>query len=72
MGLERKDVRTYLDADVHRALTAICDQDGVSVADFVESVLVPVIMRRCHDAISLERKLREAGITRMLSDSGPA
>lgn len=43
MSLERKDVRAYLDTDVHQALTAICNRRGITVADFIEAL--PIEMK---------------------------
>lgn len=63
MALERKDVRLKLDADVHTALKEICDVAGVDVGDFCESILVPEIRRRSHEAIELAERLARRGIT---------
>ena len=63
MSLERKDVRAKLDADLHAALTAICDLDGVTQAEFVEAVLIPVLQKRVHDAIELARAVERPGIS---------
>ena len=69
MSLERKDVRGYLDADLHAALIAICEADGITSAEFIERLLVPVIQKRIHDAITLADFLQRHGITR--SDPEP-
>lgn len=63
MSLERKDVRAKLDPELHAALTEICALDGVEIAEFIESLLVPVIRKRCSDAIALARVLRETGFS---------
>jgi len=63
MALERKDVRFKLDPDDHAALKAICDVAGVDVGDFVESIVVPEIRRRVHDAIELAGRLARRGIS---------
>jgi len=63
MALERKDIRAKLDADVHAQLKAICDVDEVDVGDFIESVLLPVIKKRVHDASVLAARLARLGIT---------
>lgn len=50
MSLERQNVNAKLDPEMHRALKAICDAEGVTMAEFIERVLVPVITRRVHEA----------------------
>lgn len=55
MSLERQDVRAKLDPDDHRALVRICDIDGVTIAEFIERLVVPVIRKRVHDANLLAR-----------------
>lgn len=62
MSLGRKDVRFKLDPDDHAALKAICDVAGVDVGDFVESIIVPEIRRRTHEAIELAERLARRGI----------
>lgn len=63
MSLERQDVRAKLDADDHRTLLRICDIDGVTIAEFVEKLLVPVIRKRVHDANLLARDFPLEGIS---------
>lgn len=62
MAIERKDIRAKLDDDMHAALKAICDLDGVDMGIFIEQLLVPVIQKRSHDAIVLADKLQRLGI----------
>ncbi len=62
MAAERKDIRAKLDDDMHAALKAICDLDGVDMGEFIELVLVPVIQKRIHAAIALADKLQRLGI----------
>jgi hypothetical protein len=61
MAIERKDIRAKLDDDMHAALKAICDIDGVDMGVFIEQLLVPVIQKRVHDAIALAEKLPRQG-----------
>lgn len=63
MSVERKDIRGKLDPDLHRALKVICDAEGVTEAEFIERVLVPVIRRRVHEAIEIADAVRGSGIT---------
>jgi hypothetical protein len=70
MSLERQDVRAKLDPDDHRALVRICDVDGVTIAEFVEKLLVPVIRKRVHDANLLARDFPLEGISGNGRESG--
>ncbi len=63
MSLDREDIRGKLDPDTHAALKAICDAEGVTIAEFVESVLVPVIRRRVHEATLIVAGVERAGKT---------
>jgi hypothetical protein len=63
MSLERQDIRAKLDHEMHLKLKAICEVDGVDMGVFIEAVLVPVIEKRCHDAMLLAAKLPRPGIT---------
>lgn len=63
MSLERKDIRAKLDADKHAQLKAICDVDGMDMGLFIESLLLPVIEKRVHDAMMLVSELTHQGIT---------
>ena len=63
MSLERQDARTKLDPSDHAALVAICDIEGVTIAEFIERLLVPVIRKRVHDANVLAKLFPVSGIT---------
>jgi len=63
MSLERQDARTKLDPSDHAALVAICDVEGVTIAEFIERLLVPVIRKRIHDATVLAEKTAHLGIS---------
>lgn len=71
MSLERKDVRASLDADLHAALKEICDLDGVTTAEFIEALLVPVLRKRIHDTMELSERLRRRGISGRDPDNTP-
>lgn len=64
MSLERKDIRLKVDADVHQALTAICEADGVDIAEFVESLIVPVVVKRVHRAHHIATRVPVLGSIR--------
>lgn len=63
MSLERQDVRAKLDADMHEALTAICDAKGITHGEFIESLVVPEIKRLIHEASVITERLRSPGTT---------
>lgn len=63
MSLERKDVRAKLDADLHSALSVLCDVDGCDLGEFIERELVRVIVKRCHAASVIAERTASLGIT---------
>lgn len=62
MSLERKDVRAKLDPELHADLCDICEIDRIDIADFIESLLVPAIRKRCSDASELHERRERRGI----------
>lgn len=50
MSLERKDICSKVDADVHRALKRICDVRGLTIGEFIEKLVVPEVVRIVHEA----------------------
>lgn len=62
MALQRKDFRGKLDPDIHAALKAICEIEGVDMGVFIEQLIVPVVEKRIHDATVLSESLHRAGI----------
>lgn len=69
MSLERQDVRARLDAEMHAALVALCDVDGVTMAEFIENLLVPVIRERVRAASELHSKVKHLGISATQCDT---
>lgn len=63
MTLERKDVRAKLNADVHKALSVLCEVDGVDIGEFVERELVRVVRQRIHDAQVIADRTQRLGIS---------
>lgn len=68
MSLPRKDVRAYLDQPEHAALKLLAQQDGLTEAQLIEAIIVPVIHRRLHDAKIIAAKAELLGITRNLPE----
>ena len=64
MSLERKDVRAYLDADLDAALTALCNVRGTTKADWIESVIAPVLRDIVRENSELHEAFRKGGILR--------
>jgi hypothetical protein len=62
VSLERKDIRSKLDPELHKALQIFADIDGVTESEFVETVLVPVLQKRIADATIAHERLARAGI----------
>jgi hypothetical protein len=69
MAIPRKDVKVYFDETDHAKIKAICDIDGITLADFIESVVVPAVEKRVHDAMMLAQALGAKGISRDLPES---
>lgn len=64
MSLERKDARCYLDAEVHAAMVELCNARGITIADFIEGLVAPEVVRLKHETIELYERLRRAGLIR--------
>lgn len=63
MSLERKDIRAKLDPEMHAALLAICETDGVDIGEFIERELAALIRKRIHNANLLSTKTAHLGIS---------
>lgn len=61
MSIARKDVRAKLDADMHAAMKAIAEADGLDVGEWIESILVPEIKRRIHAARLIAERVARMG-----------
>lgn len=59
--LERKDVRLKLDHDIHAAAKAIAETEGLEIAEWVESVISAVIVKRVHSASLVVERLAASG-----------
>ena len=65
MSLERKDLRIYLDADMHAGLAILADQDRIEMRELAEKVVREYVLDRVHDAIVIAEKAERAGLVRM-------
>jgi hypothetical protein len=63
MSLPRQDVRFKLNHEVHIKIKVMCELMGVEISDFIESIVVPVVETKCHEAMVLADRLHVAGIS---------
>ena len=64
MAEPRKDVKVYLDSEVHSALKAICAQKDVGLAEYIESIVAPHVRGLVRDVMLLADEFRRSGISR--------
>jgi len=64
MAEPRKDVKVYLDPEVHAALKAICAQKDVGLAEYIESIVAPHVRGLVRDVMLLADEFRRSGISR--------
>jgi hypothetical protein len=69
MALDRKDVRAKLDAEMHAALSILCEVDAVDIGEFVERELVKVIRERVHAASVIAERTARLGISGISRES---
>lgn len=62
MALERKDVRTAVDDDVHKALVVFARQAGYTVAEYVEQLIQEDVSAKVSTTIERYRDLARAGL----------
>lgn len=62
MSIERKDVRAKLDPEVHEALIAICDRDGLDIGEYVEREIEKIVMSEMHKYMLSRSKFDRLGI----------
>lgn len=59
--LERKDVRLKLDHDIHAAVLAIAESEGLEIAEWIETVITGVVVKRVHSASLVVDRLTASG-----------
>ena len=69
MSIPRKDVRVYLDWDMHAALRVITDHKGVEMAAWCESLIAAEIQRIAHDSIVVAEGLKAIPGSRGFADN---
>lgn len=65
MALTRKDVRVYLDPEIHRGLTALADVHGVEPAHWIEALVTREVQDQVRAASLLLDRVDVAGIARL-------
>ena len=63
MSLDRKDVRTKLDADIHAILTVLAEVDGCDIGEWAERELIQVIKARVHEANLIHGAVQRLGMS---------
>jgi hypothetical protein len=69
MSLPRKDLRPYFDHDVHAAIKAIAESEGVEPGAWIEQVIVGVVKKRVGQASLVINALNESGALGTFTDS---
>lgn len=62
MSLERKDIRAKLDPEVHEAMVAICERDGLDHGEFVEREIQRVVLDEMNKYMLSRSKFEDLGI----------
>jgi hypothetical protein len=62
MALERKDVRTAVDDEVHKALVIFARHAGTTVAEYVEKLIQDDVSAKVSVTIEHYHELAKAGI----------
>lgn len=65
MALERKDLRLYLDAEVHAALLVLADVDRLEPAKLCEAIVEQYVLDRVHAATLIAHAPAVAGLSRL-------
>lgn len=68
MALERKDVRTAVDDEVHKALVIFAKISGVTVAEYVEKLIQADVSVKVTETIEHYHELARVGIVGKTSD----
>lgn len=65
MALDRKDLRVYFDAEIHQALVALAEIDGVEPGKLAEMAVEEYVLRRVHAAKVVAERVDVAGLSRI-------
>lgn len=64
MSLPRKDVRVFLDPEVHAALKVIAASKDMGLGDYIEQMVVPHVRAVVHDVTVMAEQFQRSGIAR--------
>ena len=64
MSEPRKDVKVYLDADVHEALKIICEAKDIGLGEYIGALVAPHVKSFVHDVTVMAEAFRRSGISR--------
>jgi len=64
MSEPRKDVRVFLDADVHAALKVIAASKDMGLGDYIEQMVAPHVRSVVHDVTVMAEQFQRSGISR--------
>ena len=64
MSEPRKDVKVYLDPEVHAALKIICAQKDIGLGEYIEAIVAPHVESFVHDVTLMADEFRRSGISR--------
>lgn len=65
MALERKDLRVYFDPEIHQALAALAEIDGIEPGKLAEQAVEEYVLRRVHAAKVVAERVDVAGLSRI-------
>lgn len=70
MALPKKDVRVYLEHDIHAAGKLFAENDGYgdAIADWIATIMTDIIKKRVHTASSIVNSLEASGSLRSFTE----
>lgn len=69
MSEPRKDVKVYLDPEVHAALKVICEKRDIGLGEYIESIVAPHVRSYVDDVMVMAEEFRRSGISRETQES---
>lgn len=68
MSLDRKDLRLYLDAEVHEALAVLADIERVELRELAEKIIHDRVLKEIRAANVIAERTARLGISRKKPD----
>lgn len=69
MSEPRKDIKVYLDADIHAALKVICAKKDIGLGEYIESLVAPHVRSYVSDVTVMADEFRRQGIAKNGAES---